>query len=77
MITDMTEQQLKELGFELHAEYPNDDFITRKYRKGEIQVGFFYNSGRLAFSTLDILDVNLQDLTIEEMRVITPIFSKQ
>lgn len=44
MEQQITEAQVEALGFEIVNEYPHDQFFTRVYGKGMIQVDFTYKN---------------------------------
>ena len=63
----MTEQDIKEIGFNLVKQYQHDDFHTNRYRKGLIEVEFTYKNDELltidaAISEINCIPVNKSDL---------------
>lgn len=69
----MTEQQIKDLGFELTRVYAHDQYNTKRYTKGVLHVEFTYDAGILITSDLTIEEVNCMPVTLEEIKVLTPI----
>ena len=41
-ITIMSEQEVKEIGFELVKQYEHDQYNTNRYKKGMLEVEFTY-----------------------------------
>lgn len=69
----MTEQDLKELGFEFIKEYEHDEFHTKRYSKGVLEVELTYEKEELKTCDLTISELNCKPITLDEMKVITPI----
>jgi len=55
-INDLTEKDMKPLGFEHVEQYEHDGFITHRYMKGCLEVEFTYGS-----------DFDSVDVTIDEV----------
>lgn len=69
----MTEQQLKRLGFEMTKQYEHDEFVTKRYAKGVLEVEFTYGWEGLKTVDLTISEVNCKPVTFDEMKALTPI----
>ena len=66
----MTEQYLKKLGFVFDNQYEHDQFTTRRYSKGALQVEFNYEGDRLINHDLTISEVNCMPITLEQIKLI-------
>jgi hypothetical protein len=69
----LTEDQIKELGFELSKEFPHDQYHTKRYTKGSLEVEFTYEGEKLVSCELTITEIMCKPVTFEEIKVITPI----
>nr|BFF39054.1 hypothetical protein BACY1_08590 [Tenacibaculum mesophilum] len=58
----MTEPNVKKAGFEFEKEYEHDQFYTRRYKKGVMQVEFTYLSEK---STLENVDLTIDEVIAE------------
>lgn len=65
----MTETQVELLGFEFIKSYNHDEWWTRRFKKGIIQIEFTYNNSDDSIETIDItidevvgMPINLEDL---------------
>ena len=72
----MTENQIKELGFVLEKQFNHDEFNTNRYRKGALEVDFSYEGDKLLSCDLAISEINCLPVTLEEMRAIVPVLTK-
>ena len=69
----MTENELKELGFELTQQYEHDQYNTNRYDKGVLEVEFTYEGDKLLTCDLTISELNSKPVTLDEMKALTPI----
>ena len=69
----MTENELKELGFELTQQYEHDQYNTNRYDKGVLEVEFTYEGDKLLTCDLTISELNSEAVTLDEMKALTPI----
>lgn len=69
----MTEEQLKGLGFEMTKQYQHDEFVTKRYTKGVLEVEFTYALEGLKTVDLTISEVNCKPVNLAEMKALTPI----
>lgn len=69
----MKENELKELGFELVKQYIHEQYHTNRYIKGILEVEFTYEADKLITCDLTISELNCKPVTLDEMKVITPI----
>ena len=72
----ITEEQLKSLGFKATKQYEHDQFITKRYRKGVMEVEFTYGWEGLKTVDLTITEVNCKPVTLDEMKALTPILGE-
>ena len=71
--SDLTEEQLKGLGFKLTKQYEHDEFHTNRYAKGVLEVEFTYEAQQLVTCDLTISELNCKPVTFDEMKVLTTI----
>ena len=69
----MTEQQIKGLGFEMTKQYEHDQFTTRRYRKGVLEVEFTYEGDKLHTHDLTMKEINCQPVSFAELQALTHI----
>ena len=69
----MTEQQLKALGFKMTKQYEHDQYITKRYTKGVLEVEFTYGWEGLITIDLSIKEVICKPVTLKEIKALTPI----
>lgn len=72
----MTEQEIKELGFELDHQYGHDQFHTNRYIKGCMKVEFTYRGFTLDNVDLTIDEVFCKPITLNELKAITPVLGE-
>ena len=72
----MTENELKELGFELTQQYEHDQYNTNRYDKGVLEVEFTYEGDKLLTCDLTISELNSKPVTLDEMKALTPILGE-
>jgi hypothetical protein len=72
----MTEEQLKGLGFEMTKQYEHDEFVTKRYTKGVLEVEFTYGWEGLKTVDLTISEVNCKPVTFNEIKALTPILGE-
>ena len=73
----MTEKQVQILGFEKTKEYLHDNYFTRRYRKGVIEVEFTYESAELVRADITLDEVNCLPVKIEELNSLDLILNKK
>lgn len=75
----MTENQLELLGFDLNKTYTHDQFHTRRFTKGCLEVEFTYLSVNDKIETIDVTidEVNCLPITLEEITSLDNILNKQ
>lgn len=64
----MTEKQVQILGFKKTKEYNHDTYVTRRYRKGLIEVEFTYEIAELVSVDITLDEVNCLPIKIEELK---------
>ena len=69
----MNEKQLKELGFDLIRQYEHDEFWTKRYENGNLEVELTYEGNTLRTCELTISEINCRYVTLAELKVLTPI----
>lgn len=72
----MTENELKGLGFEMTKQYVHDEFVTKRYTKGVLEVEFTYGWEGLKTVDLTISEVNCKPVNLAEMKALTPILGE-
>ena len=73
----MTEQDIKRLGFEMTKQYEHDQYTTRRYQKGALEVEFTYEEGELVSNDLTITEVNCLPISLKQLEALTPILGNQ
>lgn len=71
----MTEQQIKELGYQLASSYDHDQYHTNEYLKGNLLASFTYESDELIVSELIICDIELKHVAFEDLKTLTNILA--
>lgn len=66
------EEKIKDLGFTFHKEYSHDQFLTRRYRKGIIEVELSYEFGDLIAQEVTAY-IDCQPATFAEIQALTHI----
>jgi hypothetical protein len=69
----MTEQEIKDLGFELVTEYDHDQYHTNRYAKGVMEMEFTYHGKRLVTCDLTIQEINCMEITLDDLKTLTKI----
>ena len=72
----MIEQDLIDLGFHFVKQYPHDQFFTRVYKKGLIEVDFTYEFGEIESVTMNISEANGEVATLAIIKALTPILGE-
>ncbi len=60
----MTEEQIRQLGFQLEKHYTHDEWETFRYKKGVIQIEFTYE---IKSGKIDTVDVTIDEVIGKEM----------
>lgn len=69
----MTEQHVKDLGYTLIRAYDHDQYHTKRYKKGALEIEFSYEADSLVNVDLTISDLNCIPIKLEEIKVLTDI----
>lgn len=69
--------EIEDLGFEHVKSYPHDDFYTKRFKKGIIQVEFTYRDDKLYSVDVTIDEVVGMEMSFEQLRTIDEILNKQ
>lgn len=77
MMDKMTEEQIKELDFELVRQYNHDQFHTNKYNKGALMVEFTYEGEALLTVDMTIEEVFCKPITLDQLKVLVPILGDE
>jgi len=72
----MKEQDVKDLGFEFVKRYAHDQYHTNQYAKGILTVEFTYEGKTLINYDLTIHEVFCEKITLDEIKILTPILGK-
>ena len=72
----MTEQDIKEIGFNLVKQYQHDDFHTNRYRKGLIEVEFTYKNDELLTIDATISEINCIPVNKSDLQTLDKIINK-
>ena len=72
----MTENEIKETGFELVKQYKHDQFKTNRYQKGILEVEFTYKDKKLITVDLTMEEVNCLPITKIELQQLNKILNK-
>lgn len=72
----MTETNIQQLGFEFVKEYKHDQFKTRRYEKGVLEVEFTYENELIDSIELTIQAVNCQPINFDQLEVLSTILGK-
>ncbi len=76
MKNTITENEIKDLGFELAAEYDHDQFHTNRFQKGILEVEFTYEAKNLRTVDLTMQEVNCLPITKDELKQLDVILNK-
>ncbi|MBN2668769.1 MAG: hypothetical protein JXR60_06025 [Bacteroidales bacterium] len=77
MTKAITEQEIKEIGFKLTDHYEHDQFNTKRYQKGILQVEFTYEGETLRTVDLTLDEVNCMPVNKTELEILDIILNKQ
>tara|TARA_R100001480_G_scaffold130108_1_gene127668 strand:+ start:249 stop:467 length:219 start_codon:yes stop_codon:yes gene_type:complete len=72
----MSEQEIKEIGFELTKQYAHDQFKTNRFQKGILEVEFTYENEKLITVDLTMEEINFFPITKEELQQLNKILNK-
>lgn len=70
---NITEEQIKTLGFEFVKTYNHDQFITNRYKRGLMEVEFTYEDSRLQTCDLTISELNCMPVDFEDIKKISEV----
>ncbi len=72
----ITEDQLKSLGFQFEKEYSHDQFYTKRFKSGNLEVELTYEDGKLVSQDLTSEEINCLPISFEDLKVLTPILTR-
>jgi hypothetical protein len=70
----MTENDIKELGWELVKQYDHDEFHTNRYQLGCMSIEFVYQDGELVACELTITELNSMPINLNQAKTLTELF---
>lgn len=76
MKSQLTELELKGLGFKLEKQYDHDQFTTNRYVKGFLLAEFTYEDDLLVNSDISIDEVNCITISINEVKQLDKILNQ-
>ena len=69
----MKEEDIKKLGFKFIKNYKHDQYNTNQYAKGVLVVEFTYDHNVLINYDLTVHEVFCKSITLEDLKILTPI----
>lgn len=72
----MTENEIKEIGFELSKQYTHDQSKTNRYQKGILEVEFTYESEKLVTVDLTVEEINCLPIAKNELQQLDKILNR-
>ncbi len=72
----MTETQIQGLGFEMIKQYNHDQFTTKRYSKGVLEVEFTYEGDKLHSYDLTMPEINCQPVSFADIQALSQITNK-
>ena len=72
----MTENEIKDIGFELVKKYEHDQFKTNRFQKGILEVEFTYEETKLVTVDLTVEEINCLPITKNELQQLNKILNK-
>ena len=72
----MTETQIQGLGFEMTKQYNHDQFTTKRYSKGVLEVEFTYEGEKLHSYDLTMSEINCLSVSFADIKALTIITNK-
>jgi hypothetical protein len=73
----MTETDLKDLGFSFLKEYDHDQFHTKVFKKGPLEVDLTFEDGKMINSDFTIEEVFCQSITLDELKILSTVFKTE
>ncbi len=73
---NLTEEKIKELGFELNKTYQHDQYTTHRYKKGCIEVEFTYEKNKIKCIDATIDEIIGLPVNTEELQQIDTILNQ-
>lgn len=71
MNIDITEEKLQAIGFDFVKEYPHDQFVTRRFQKGYLEVEISYEDGAIVSANLTIEEINCLEISFEKLQILS------
>lgn len=72
----MTENEIKDIGFELVKQYEHNQFKTNRFQKGILEVEFTYEETKLATVDLTVEEINCLPITKNELQQLNKILNR-
>ena len=72
----MTEKELKKLGFEFIKRYEHNQYVTRRFKKGVLEVELTFEKGALVDFDLTIEEINCIKVTKQSLKELDNILNK-
>lgn len=70
----MSEDQIKQLGWDLVKQYDHDQYNTNRYKLGCMEIEFTYEKEQLLTCDLTISELNCMPITFNQVKQITELF---
>ena len=67
----MTEEQIKDLGWELVKQYDHDQYHTNRYKLGCMEIEFTYENAELLTCDLTISELNWMPISFNQAKLLT------
>lgn len=74
---EMSELEIESIGFGLTKQYHHDQYKSRRFKLGMLEVEFTYENEKLHDVSLTIEEVNAIPTTLNELLVLNLILNKQ
>jgi hypothetical protein len=72
----MTEQQIKELGWELVKQYNHDQYHTNRYKLKCMEIEFTYEGEVLLTHDLTITELNYMSISLKQAKLLTQLLGQ-
>lgn len=72
----MTENEIKDIGFELVKQYEHNQFKTNRFQKGILEVEFTYEETKLVTVDLTVEEINCLPITKNELQQLNKILNR-
>jgi len=69
----MKEKQIVEIGFKLSKYYTHDQYHTKRYTKGPLEIELTYEGSVLRNCDLTILEINCMAINFDTLKILTEI----